>query len=237
MNKKSQIWISALLYILIIVVSLSLLLEIGLPIITKMKDKAIFTQVREAMLSLDQHITDIASEGTGSQRVIPMEVREGKVIIDNDKFRWQLETTAKILEPRTKMDLGNFEAGANIDVSLYDRGFYYLLENTHVLVNISKFGTASSFASVDTANLINSIMEKNTNTYINGSFVFIVGDDSTTQTGLGYTSSDPEGNESNLAYATVIAHINSTTLYYEIELQLDSQTDFITTKLKNVRRN
>ena len=99
-NKKGQIWISAVLYILIIVVAITIIMNTGLPVLEKMKDKTIFAQAKNALTNLDQYVQRIKDEGQGSQRVIPIEIRKGKVSVEGNRLVWQLETEAEILESR-----------------------------------------------------------------------------------------------------------------------------------------
>ena len=51
--KKAQIWISAVLYTLIIVVAIVIVLSAVVPLINKMKDRAIFQKVKNELLNLD----------------------------------------------------------------------------------------------------------------------------------------------------------------------------------------
>jgi len=74
---KAQIWVSAILYILVITVVMVLVLNAGVPIIQDLQDKTVFTRSKNTFLSLNQHISEVSEEGVGSQRVVPIEIEKG----------------------------------------------------------------------------------------------------------------------------------------------------------------
>jgi len=97
---KGQIWISAVLYIAIGVVAISLILSAGLPLINKMRDRNTVMQTKELLHTFDEAIRQVASEGIGSQRVLdPVIIRGGKLSIENDKIKWQMDTETQMMEP------------------------------------------------------------------------------------------------------------------------------------------
>jgi len=248
-QRKSQMWVSAILYILVVVVALTLILSVGIPIINEMKEKIAFNRAKDTMLNLDQHIVDIASEGEGSQRVIPIEINAGKLKVENNQLIWELDTSADIVTSRSKIDVGNLiiVSNANVQATTYthdgQNGSFILqteLGATDVtagdvfLVNISKIGSEQNWTYINTSSLINYIQYKN-NT-IDGTFSFSINDNSSSTEGTGYTKLVPSGNNTNLGRAKVIAHINSTYASYDLELVLESYADFITVKVKNFEK-
>src|SRR3989344_4925059 len=118
-TKKADIWISAVLYILIAAVAMVIILQAGLPLLNKMKDRTTFERSKNVLASVDQKIIEVAGEGAGSQRVIPIEIREGNIIVDenNDRMQWQLETKTEVIEPRTSLEQGNLKIYSNIEVN------------------------------------------------------------------------------------------------------------------------
>ena len=248
-NRKSQLWISAILYILIIVVAITLILSVGIPIINEMRDKIAFNRAKDTMLNLDQHIVDIASEGEGSQRIIPIEISAGKLKVENSQLIWEMDTGAEIVTSRSKIDIGNLVITSNANVqartNTYDteNGSFILeteLGATDVvrgdtfLVNISKIGSEENWTYINTSSLINYIQYKN-NT-IDGTFSFSINDNSSSAFGTGYTVLVPSGNNTNLGRAKVVAHINSSYASYDLELVLESYADFIAVKVKNFEK-
>lgn len=101
MNKKGFVWVSAVLYIALGVVAISLVLSAGLPLINKMKDRNTVLQTKDVMHAIDTNIWQVRSEGVGSRRFLePVIIKGGKLMIFNDENRvvWEMKTKAKIME-------------------------------------------------------------------------------------------------------------------------------------------
>jgi len=233
-RKKAQIWVSAILYILIIVISITLILEAGIPVLNNLRDRAAFTEIKDNLLGLNQHIKDISSEGPGSQRVIPIEVNKGEVTIADDKITWELKTKEKVVDPGQRLDIGNLVITSNVDVTSKETVDSYIMQNTHLYVNISKLGTKANYTNISTSDLIRFMKYKDNNEILNGTFNFIVAGNSTSGSGNGYTAINPSGNNSNIDSATVTAYMNTTSFIYELKFILESQSDFLKVDLKNV---
>lgn len=113
-RRKAQIWVSAVLYIALGVIALTLVLTAAVPLINKMRDRNTITQTKELMYVLDKNIRRVASEGPGSQRELsPFIIKAGDFFIDEkngDKdtntISWDMETTAMMLEPGIAMQEG-----------------------------------------------------------------------------------------------------------------------------------
>ncbi len=220
MRKKGQVWISAVLYILIIVVAITIILSAGLPILEKMKDKTVFVQAKNTLLNLDQYIRRIKDEGQGSQRVIPVEIRKGELYVEGNKLLWQLETEAEILQPRSAVVLGNMRISANSDVDTIETNSYYILENSKIKINITK--------SPDSADeLINSIYFKETSTLLAGNFSFSINGQNLT---INYTSLTPQGSNINIGSAIVTTYVGNQTKILRLTLQ--GGADFIKINLE-----
>ncbi len=101
-NKKGDIWVSAVLYIALGMVIITLVLAAGLPIINKMKDKNTVSQTKRVLLSIDDNIREVATEGPGSRRVIsPLEIGSGQLYVNTqeDYIEWKMTTKNKMMEP------------------------------------------------------------------------------------------------------------------------------------------
>ncbi|PIN69121.1 hypothetical protein COV93_06755 [Candidatus Woesearchaeota archaeon CG11_big_fil_rev_8_21_14_0_20_43_8] len=118
--RKGQIWLSAISYILITVVIIVLLLNTGIPLLEKVKDKSIFTKTKDMFLNIDSQIKDVQSEGAGAQRVIPIEIKKGDMTIQDNQIKWKMESKAKILEPRTKVFVGDLIIGDDSFITFED---------------------------------------------------------------------------------------------------------------------
>lgn len=101
-TKKGQIWISAVLYMALGVIVLTIVLAAGVPMIQKMKDKNSFAQSKAVFASVDDNIREVINEGPGSRRYLsPFEIKSGEFVVDEDNSRvlWSMKTKAKLMEP------------------------------------------------------------------------------------------------------------------------------------------
>jgi len=108
-TKKSQIWVSAVLYLVLGIVAISLILAAIIPVVNRMKDRNIFAQTKDLMFTLDETIRTVASEGPGSQRELaPFTVSAVYLFINDtsDNIIWTMETSAVIAEPNTQIQEG-----------------------------------------------------------------------------------------------------------------------------------
>ena len=109
-NKRGDIWISAVIYIGLGVVAISLLVGAGLPLINKMRDRNTFFQTKEAMQVIDKAVFEVVSEGPGSRRFLsPVEIKKGHLNIGSNKIIWDMETKALLQEPGTQISEGNLK--------------------------------------------------------------------------------------------------------------------------------
>jgi len=109
MNKKADIWISAVLYTGLGVILLSIILAVGIPVINKIRDKNTAIETENLMLSLDSQIRAVYTEGPGSRRPFKFEVNKGNLEVDEDQetIIWTFETTALLSEPGIPVKKGN----------------------------------------------------------------------------------------------------------------------------------
>lgn len=235
-RKKGEIWVSAVLYTLIITAAIILILKVGVPIIEKMKDKTSFSNAKETMLGIDKTINDIANEGEGSQRIIPIEIKNGKITLKNNEISWTLETKTNIMESRSSENFGNLKVSSNANVNTIEYNDSFTLETTiegdQFNVSLKKIGSEQNYSNITTSELINSIYYDGER--LNGTFNFSINNDDSTSSGTGYTKMIPNGDNNNVGNAKVIAHINSTNAEYDLEFTLESFADFLTVELKNV---
>lgn len=102
MSKKAQIWISAVLYMALGVIVLTIVLAAGVPMIQKMKDKNSFGQAKAVFFSVDDNMKEVINEGPGSRRYLsPFEIKAGEFTVDEDNSMivWSMKTKAKLMEP------------------------------------------------------------------------------------------------------------------------------------------
>lgn len=109
MNTKADIWISAILYMGLGVIILTLVLTAGIPVINKIRDKNTAIDTENLMLSLDDKIRAVYSEGPGSRRPFRFDIRKGIFIINDatETITWTFETSALLSEPGIEIPKGN----------------------------------------------------------------------------------------------------------------------------------
>ncbi len=109
MKKRGQIWISAVLYMAIGIVILTLIISVGMPVINKMRDRHTLIQTEEMMLSLDGIIRSVYNQGPGAQDVASLEVSQGNLDVNSaiELILWEMDTTALLSEPGVTVEHGN----------------------------------------------------------------------------------------------------------------------------------
>jgi len=227
MKKKSQVWVSAILYVLIVVLAMTLILEATVPLINNMKDKTVFSKQKELFLSLNDYFREISREGSGSQRTIPIYIDKGALAVEGGKLKWQMETKSKIIEPRTKIDLGNLVIASNADVKAYEfdknlSNGTIIMENSMILVNITRIGNSTNQTDYESKKIIRNFIVKKTKEIVTPEIEFTIGNETS---GFGYTKLVDSGED--LPYARVYAYMNNQTL----EIKLEAGTDFIQARI------
>lgn len=235
-KKKAQIWISAILYVLVTALIMVIVLEALSPILDNMKDQSIFERTRDTFLSLNQYIKDVSVEGQGSQRVVPVEIQKGTLAVQNNELEWKMSTKADILEPRSMQDLGNLFLVSNGEVSSYESNGTFVLENSKVKFVFNEIGSPTNFTNITSSEIINQSSLKTPSGSVDittpGEFSFLVNDETSPSTGNGFTRLPLAG--SDLGFASVIAHINTTQYEYELTLTLESGADYLVVGVKGL---
>jgi len=106
---KGQLWISAVLYIALGVVIITLILAAGLPLIDKMRDRNTIVQTKTLMLQIDDNIRTVAHEGPGSKRFLsPVDIGEGELVVNDEaeQISWSIITNNKMMEPGIEFQEG-----------------------------------------------------------------------------------------------------------------------------------
>ncbi|MBU4502978.1 MAG: hypothetical protein KKA79_10370, partial [Nanoarchaeota archaeon] len=105
MKKKGQIWVSAVLYIALGMIVITLILSAGVPLINKMRDRNTITQTKTVMFDLDNNIKAVVNEAKGSTRFLsPVDINSGQLFIDqagSNTTEWVMRTSNRMIEPET----------------------------------------------------------------------------------------------------------------------------------------
>jgi type II secretory pathway pseudopilin PulG len=223
-SKKADIWISAVIYVLVAVTAMVIILAATQPLIARMKDKAAFSKQKDTMTSLDDQISSVASEGAGSQRVVPVDISGGMIVVKDNGLSYSLETESKVVEPGSNVQLGHLSISSGSDVSAYQTNNSYILENSRVRFYFIKTNNLT-----DTGDIIQNVTLLSTNTNVNGGFEFDVGDGTSCNSGS-FTSMQEKH---NVGSASVMAHINQTHIY-DLVFTLDTDADFVKVDVENL---
>ena len=110
MKKRGQIWVSAVLYIALGMVVLTLILAAGVPLINKMRDRNTIAQTKSVMFNIHDNIQAVANEAKGSTRYLsPIDINVGQIVIDKDdsnRIEWSMQTKNKMMETDTDFTEG-----------------------------------------------------------------------------------------------------------------------------------
>ena len=231
--KKGQIWISAILYLLIITVVMAIVINAGKPILGRLQDKTTFTRTKNLFSALNEHIKDVGDEGAGSQRVVPIELEAGQLKVQNGMLQWDLHTDARILDSGSEIDLGDLYISSNADVSASSQTNTYLLQNSYVKIYLDKCETQIS-CSLNSSQIIKNITFINPDTGVEypSSGNFDVGFGTGGWNYSGYSKLEDVG--VNMGSASVVYLVNNSdsSVYTIIEFTLESNCDFIQVKIR-----
>lgn len=236
LSKAGDLWISAALYLVISVVVVTIVLSAGLPMLDNIRDKNAFEDAKKSLLVLDQHITEVANEGPGSQRVVPLEIKKGTLSLDTDGISWSMKTKADIIDPRSKIRTGNLIISSNVDVDANETNTTCVLENGKVRVTFLKAGNSSNHTAIDTSDLIQEFRDLTGGAVADGNFTFLISNQVNSNLGTGYTVCNRVGTDLDYASVTLFMYNTSSTpsFDYEIEFILDSEGDFIKTRVNAI---
>jgi len=81
MNKKAQIWVETVIYILIGLGVIAVLLAVIQPRIEQMKDKSVIDSMSEGLSDLDKKINEIKLV-SGRKEIIEIGLKKGELVID-----------------------------------------------------------------------------------------------------------------------------------------------------------
>jgi hypothetical protein len=130
MKKKGDIWISAVIYIALGIVILTIVLAAGLPIISKMKDSYVAKQTKEIMFILDKNIRSVYNQGPGAQTRLKLKIGRGELEIDqeNERISWHTRTKAVLSEPDVTIQEGNLKILTESSAQKGEYNLYLTLE-------------------------------------------------------------------------------------------------------------
>jgi hypothetical protein len=117
-NKRGQIWVETVIYILIAFVMLGLVLSFVRPKIEELRDKIIIEQSIETMNDLESVFSDVLVPG--NKRIVEVSIRKGEFNInsENDSIEFEIDSSYIYSEPGETIFLGN------LNITTIDLGDY-----------------------------------------------------------------------------------------------------------------
>lgn len=118
MNKKGDVWVSAVLYIALGMVIITIILSAGIPLIEKMRDKNTIIQTKNLLFDINANIDAVANEGVGSKRYLsPVVISSGALNVDqlNDLIIWKMTTKNLMMQPNNMNVTADCEKVNSID--------------------------------------------------------------------------------------------------------------------------
>lgn len=117
-NKRGQIWVETVIYILIAFVMIGLVLSFVRPKVEELRDKAVIEQSIEIMNKLDEVFAEITIPG--NKRVIEIGVKKGQMNFnsENDTISFEIESKFIYSEPGEIVYVGD------LDVMTIEKGKY-----------------------------------------------------------------------------------------------------------------
>ncbi len=109
-KKTGEIWVSAILFISLGVIVISLILTATIPLVNRISDKNTIVRTKEILLKIDDTIKTVANEGPGSQRQLdPLIMDKGELYIQNGTYliAWTLDTESAVMEKDVEITEGN----------------------------------------------------------------------------------------------------------------------------------
>ena len=108
-NNKGRVFVSALLYLALGLVIITLILAVATPLINKVRDMNTYLLTQQLMINLDKNIQSVSNEGPGSRRFLsPFVISKGELNVDTieEKVIWSFETNSKLVEPGVEFEEG-----------------------------------------------------------------------------------------------------------------------------------
>lgn len=109
MNKKAQIWIETVIYILLGLVLISLVLAFVTPRINEQKDRTIVEQTIISLNNLDEIVNGVINNGRDNRRIAEFSIKAGELNFNsgNDEIVFILNQLEKpYSQPGVKIPLG-----------------------------------------------------------------------------------------------------------------------------------
>ncbi|MBI4894662.1 MAG: hypothetical protein HY833_02925 [Candidatus Aenigmarchaeota archaeon] len=237
--KGASALVSAVLVMLISVVAVSVVIAIGLPALDRAGESNAVSEAQRNMLILDGAVRQTASEGAGI-------VKEARLSITGGSYRANPEAGTLEYDLVLESDLfpsgvfrrdGSLSTSVSGSASASQNSTHLIIENGVLEAVFPKIGSETSFAAINTSDMVRTIRFKDGSAAIAPNDTSIkIGNLTSTSWGTGYTKVAREG--SALPKADVLAHVRSSQgAEYEVLYSLRGSADFLTIDVLNTSMN
>ncbi len=223
--------VSAILYILLSVVILSIILHTTMPMLEEMQEIGEIRKSQELMKNLDEIISIVATEGEGSSRDISLTISGDDLVVDSDaeSISISTKTTARLVSPRYKKKEGNYFMGAHADIDAFSTTVgdinVLLMRSAHLWFAVRSL---DSNTEMQLKNLVVKMRALDENTDLNAQLDFYVDNEQGNDVNV-YTSFGPGRSGYNIGRGEIIAYVHKmsgTTMEYNYKIHFWLETGF-----------
>lgn len=236
-RKAMNALLSTALVTMMVFVAISIVINFSNPLIAKGSALQSIKDGESVMSYLDNYVQETAKDGAGAGRSFSFSTsaKDYTVLASEDSIRLKYDAPFEVLEYFSRQKNGNKMTIAGSDVACNQSGSQLLMENTHLLVALQKVGSPSSPTSIDTANNIANITQKDLGkAFTPSNSSVIIDDDSTTRAGTGYSEIMNSGTKLPLCVAHF--YVNSTNVaHYDVYYILYAGADFLEVRVDNIK--
>ncbi|OYT34797.1 MAG: hypothetical protein B6U87_01450 [Candidatus Aenigmarchaeota archaeon ex4484_52] len=235
-KKATSPLIAGVLYFAIIMGAISIILSVIYPFVEDSKNQIAINYARKNIADIDSIISSIALQEQDAAKIIDLYVSNGKYKIDEGKnaVYFQTNVSPNIFSTRFRTKTGNVFFGTQLNSESIEYDDYFILENSYLIVNISKKGNDENYQDINTSKIINSIYFKEKKLYLYQQNISIIPDNCIDQeSGIGYVYLKEKGFflPRAIAVARMIKANNNAS--FDIYFELPSDSDFLLIYLKN----
>jgi hypothetical protein len=215
--------LAGVMYVGIALAAITIIVTVGNPLVKNIQDAIAIDSAQDMLATLDRTVREVAAEGRGSTRVVPIEFSRGKLTVDEDSNQifYELDTEADVISPGTRREIGNIFIASNTDVNVTSNSTHIIMENTHIRALFNKTGSETNFTGINLSRIITGVrfnLGEREEADFNGSVEILIDNNATKSAGTGYTTAVEEG--ANLAKGTVRAYVDNAYLSYTVEISL-----------------
>jgi len=219
--------ISAIIYLLVSIVVVSIVLQVGVPYLNTLRAFGEIKNIEESMIDLDKTISIVASEGSDSRRRISVTLAEDSMDINgiSEMITVKKNTDAKIMNPRSRKTQGNYFKGVSLEVDAYESTLndqnVLVLENEHIYFAIKDLDPNTEMKA---NNLVELMRYKGSNADMNAQLDFYVDTHSGADVNI---STEFTQSGYNLGWGNAKAAVYGDGYQYNVNFRLESGADFL----------